>query len=561
MNPTLADLAHDYWQWHLAEHPTTALFYADYRYVDQIEDLSRQAEDDAIAQLDRFAAAAAAVDPSGLSADEAITRSVLLHETRTTADELRSRMAELAVDPFGGLHVQLLQIVGQFRLAEPEHAESLLVRWTKINGLMHQAVQRLKQGVARERTPYRSAVEKVIDQLATYLDSPIETDPFVTVSPPPQFSDDPIATWRNELAEVVRNHIRPGYQAYRDALVGEILDQARPDERAGIRWLADGEEVYARAIRRHTTLERAAFDIHTAALELITDLGEEYRNLGGSVLGTTDLEAIYERLRSDPELRFSSAEEIVATAQKAMERAAGAMGDWVGRLPVTPCELAEIPQQGAEEAPLGYYMPPSGDGTRPGMYFVNTSQPGSRTRYEAEALAFHESIPGHHLQIAIAQEIEDMPAFRRHTYVTPYVEGWGLYTERLADEMGLYSSDLTRMGMLSFDSWRAGRLVVDTGMHALGWSRQEGIEYLTANSPQSPVNIEVEVDRYLAWPGQALAYMTGRLEINRIRREAERRLGDGFDVKTFHDTVLGSGPMPLPTLAEVVEDWATAAAS
>jgi len=555
MNEALSTVADDYWEWYLAEHPSEALFYGDHRYVDQVEDLSRQAEDAAIEQLEAFADRAAAIDPASLDVDERITRSVLIHEAGTSAGELRSRMLELAVDPFNGLHVALLQYVGQIPLATGEHAESLITKWIKTNGMFQQAVQRLKQGVARERTPYRSAVEKVIAQIDGYLASPIDSDPFVTVRPPSQFTEEETAVWRSDLADAVSRHVRPGYQAYRDALVGDVIDKARPDERCGISWLADGEEVYARAIRRHTTLDRAPFDIHSTGLEIIGDLGDEYRSLTSSVLGLADVDVIYERLRTDPELRFSSGEEIVAAAQQAMDRASGAVGEWFGRLPVTECVMAEIPAQGAEEAPLGYYSPPADDGSRPGMYFVNTSEPHTRTRFESEALAFHESVPGHHFQIAIAQELEDVHPFRTHSYVTPYVEGWGLYTERLADEMGLYTSDLTRMGMLSFDSWRAGRLVVDTGIHALGWSRQEAIDYLTANSPQAVINIEAEVDRYIGWPGQALAYMTGRLEINRIRAAAEKRLGGDFDIKGFHDVVLGSGPVPLPVLDELVSSW------
>jgi uncharacterized protein (DUF885 family) len=222
--------------------------------------------------------------------------------------------------------------------------------------------------------------------------------------------------------------------------------------------------------------------------------------------------------------------------------------------------MAEVPQPGAEDAPLAFYLPPTVDGSRPGTFFINTTAPTTRTRYESEALAFHESIPGHHLQLAISQELEGIPEFRKLALVTVYAEGWGLYTERLADEMGLYTDDLTRMGILSFDSWRAGRLVVDTGIHALGWGRQEAIDYLTANSPQAANNIENEVDRYIGWPGQALAYKIGQREIFRLREDARSRLGNRFDIKGFHDAVLGSGLVPLPILRELIEDWVASAA-
>jgi uncharacterized protein (DUF885 family) len=201
------------------------------------------------------------------------------------------------------------------------------------------------------------------------------------------------------------------------------------------------------------------------------------------------------------------------------------------------------------------------DGSRPGSFFINTSDPTKTGRFEIEALAYHEGIPGHHLQLAIGQELDDLPEFRKHAGITAYAEGWGLYTERLADEMGLYSSDLDRIGMLSLDSMRAGRLVVDTGIHAMGWSRQQAIEFLARNSPMSLGNIEDEIDRYIGLPGQALAYMIGRLEIQRIRNDAEDRMGDAFDIKGFHDAVLTHGMLPLETLAGVVEEWAAGATS
>ncbi|MBT8198535.1 MAG: DUF885 domain-containing protein, partial [Acidimicrobiia bacterium] len=295
-------------------------------------------------------------------------------------------------------------------------------------------------------------------------------------------------------------------------------------------------------------------DIHNIGLEEIADLEREYAELGQSVLGTSDVAEIYRRLREDTTLRFETAEQVKQAGADSLARAKGEMGNWFGRLPQADCVMAEIPIGGGE-APLAFYLPPSTDGARPGTFFVNTNDPETRTRYESEALAFHESIPGHHLQLAISQELEGIEEFHKHALVNAYVEGWGLYTERLADEMGLYSSDLARLGILSFDSWRAGRLVVDTGIHALGWSRQEAIDYLTENSPQAPNNIVNEVDRYTGWPGQALGYKMGQREFFRVRRMAEERLGAAFDIKGFHDTVLGSGPVPLETLSHLVERW------
>jgi uncharacterized protein (DUF885 family) len=228
------------------------------------------------------------------------------------------------------------------------------------------------------------------------------------------------------------------------------------------------------------------------------------------------------------------------------------MGDWFGVTPLTDCRVKET-TAGA----VAFYFPPAEDASRPGVFFMNVADPTSWATYEVEATAFHEGIPGHHLQIAIAQELGDkVPAFRRHTYVGAYSEGWGLYTERLADEMGLYGSELDRVGMLSADSLRASRLVVDTGIHAMGWSRRRAMDYMAANTPMTHHAIEEEVDRYICYPGQACSYMIGRLEILRIRKEAQARLGNRFDIRGFHDAVLTHGEMTLETLGRVVSEWA-----
>jgi uncharacterized protein (DUF885 family) len=551
----LAALSDRYWQWRMAASPTEAILLGDHRYDAELEDLSRDAEDAATAELDGIVAETTAIDPAGLSTRDRVTRGVLLHEAATTADEYRSRLLELAVDPSNGIHVVYPQAAGQLPLTEPEQADAVVAKWSKFDTLFEQAVHRLRQGVATGRTPPRVAVDKVIAQVDAYLASPLSADPFIHVPPPPQLSDAEVAAWRERLADAVSEHIRPGYQRYREALVDEIAPKARPPEQSGIGWIPDGEEAYARAIRRHTSLDLTPLEIHETGKRIISDLADEYRRLSGTALGTTDLTEIFARLRDDPSLRFDSPSAIVGAARTALDAANAATPDWFGILPKSECVLGEIPGPGAEEAPLGYYFPPAGDGTRPGTYFVNTTLPTRRTRYEAEALAFHEAVPGHHLQTAIAQELGGIPEFRKFAYVTAYVEGWALYTERLADEMGLYSGDVGRLGMLSFDSWRASRLVVDTGFHALGWSRQEAIDYMLANSPQSPLNIETEVDRYIGWPGQALAYMTGRQEIVRLRTEVESSLGGGFDIKAFHDVVLGSGPVPLLVLGELVSEW------
>ena len=555
MNEELKQLGDDYWAFQLKLSPTNAILLGYHDYDDQLEDASREVEDEQIAALDAFAAAAEAVDPATLTRDEQISREVLMFEASSGADNLRSRLSEFAVDSFNGVQVVFQTVIPQITLTEPEHAEAMLEKWSQMGRMLDQMIGRLRQGLARDRTPPAIAAEKTVAQLDTYLALPVEDDAIVRMNPPPQWSEDAVAAWRERLKEVVETDVRPGFARYRNAIVDEVLPKARPQERSGVVWLSDGEEIYHRAVRGHTSLPLTALDIHNAGVGDIAELEGEYRTLGRSVLDTEDLEDIYRRLRDDPALRFENGEQIVAAAQGAMDRASAAMGKAFGRLPQTPCVMAEVPPLGAEDAPMAFYFPPADDGSRPGTFFVNTAFPETRTRYESEALAFHEAIPGHHLQLALAQEMEGMPEFRKNAFITVFHEGWGLYSERLADEMDLYTSDIERLGILSFDSWRAGRLVVDTGLHALGWSRQDAIDYLAANSPQAENNIVNEVERYIAWPGQALAYKTGQREMFRARARAEETLGSGFDIQAFHDTLIGSGSVPMPTMQRLIDEW------
>ena len=559
MNEHLAALARRFWDTALEASPTSATMLGDHRFDDRVEDFSREQEDRLIGLLDGFKAEAAAIDPAGLDTNDRITRRSLVFEASSHADRLRNRMAELAVDPMLGIHMEIVNSVPQLVPTDAEQADALVTKASRVGGMFDQAIERLRQGVANRRTPTAILVEKSLAQIDDYLAAPLAEDPFLQIRPPSDMDAAATEAWRDRMRVQVEEVVRPAFARYRTMVAGEVLPAARPQEKAGVCWLPDGEEVYARAVRAYTSLDLDPRAVHQSGLEDIAALADEYREMASGVLGTADISAIYDRLRNDPALRFTTAEAVEEHASRALARADAAVPGWFGRLPKAPCIVRRMPDVGAADATIAFYLPPAQDGSRPGTFFINVSQPTTRTRYESEALAFHESVPGHHLQIAIAQELEDIPLFRRHATATAFIEGWGLYTERLADEMGLYSGEVERMGMLSFDSWRAGRLVVDTGLHALGWSRQQAIDYLLGNSPQAPNNVVNEVDRYIGYVGQALAYKIGQREIFRLRSEAQRSMGSRFDIKGFHDTVLGAGAVPLDLLGDLVSEWASAA--
>ncbi len=543
-------MADEYWDYVLETSPTQALMLGIHTHDERHEDVSRQAEDAEIARMQDFVAEAEAIDSAGLTADERITREVLIFEAGSIAGKLEGRFAEMAVNHAVGFQAMMPVAVPQFPLVEPEHALAMPSKYEGIARMFDDAAERLRQGLARGRAPMGSTAAKAVEQVDGYLAAPFETDPLLALKAPEGWDGE--AGWRDRMIEVARDHLRPAMQRWRDFVTSEVLPQAGSEEEPGLSYFPDGEDLYARTIYRYTTLDMDPAEVHQIGLDQVAKLDEEYRRLGQEVLGTSDLDEIYSRLRDDPELHYSDGPSIVAASERALAKAKAAMGDWFGRLPQADCLVKETPS-----GPLGFYFRPATDGSRPGMFFINTANPSAWGTYEIEAFAFHEGIPGHHLQLAIAGELEGIPEFRKQAFISAYGEGWGLYTERLADEMGMYESPLHRIGMLSADSTRAGRLVVDTGIHAMGWSRQKAIDFMVDNSPKTVFSVEEEIDRYIGMPGQALSYMLGRLEIQRIRREAEEAMGDGFDIKGFHDTVLGSGLVPLGTLDRMVHEWAT----
>ncbi len=553
MNAELRALSENYWQDELANSPIQALMLGIHGYDELMDDASREAEDARIAQLRRYAITAAALDPDTLTSDEKVTRDVMIFEAGTRADLLEMREAELEVNHAVGIQAMLPVLFPQLPIDEPEHAAAMIKKYAAMGPWFDQMTDRLRSGVANGRTPMASTAEKVVEQIDAQLSADPESSVFMAIRTPGAFNDDETAAWKTELAGIVRDTIYPAYQRYRDYIAKHVLPAGRGEDTPGICHLEGGDEWYRRAIKRHTSVNLSADEIHEIGLAQISKLEDEYRELGAEVLGTSDIEEIYSRLRDDPDLHFETGPQVREAAEVALAKAKEAMVNWFGRLPQADCFVQETPS-----GPTAFYFPPATDGSRPGTFFVNTTDPTSWGRYEVEAIAYHEGIPGHHLQLAIAGELTDVPEFRKHAGVTAYAEGWGLYTERLADEMGLYSGPLERIGMLSADSMRAGRLVVDTGIHAKGWTRQQAIDFMVKNSPLHLGTIEPEIDRYIGMPGQALAYMIGRLEIVRMRKEAEEAMGGRFDIKGFHDTVLCSGLVPLDTLDRMVKEWAAA---
>ena len=558
----LRSLADRFWEGYLAAYPTWATVIGDRRFDDRLEDVSQDAIAGRIRWLDGIADAADGLDPEAIDPIEQVTRQMLMDEARGQADALRTGMHEWTVDPLGGPTVSLLDLVDYQPIRTPADGRALVARWRDIGRYLDQVRAGLREAADDGRTAVVTPVQRQLEVLESLDQTP--PDQWKLAAPAGAAHDDwperDLSAFQRDLVETVAEIAIPAFRRYRETLQRDIAPVARSADRPGLVHLPGGADAYRTLIRVHTTLDLSPEEIHATGLQEIERIDTEFVELGRRVLGTHDLDSTLAALRDDPRLRFDTAEEVFETAERSLARAQDAVAGWFGRVPAAACVVVPIPSHSEVHQTIAYYAWPAMDGSRPGRYYINLYAPDTRPRYEAEALAFHEAVPGHHLQIAVAQELPGLPAFQRMLGSTAFAEGWGLYTERLSDEMGLYTSDMDRFGILSFDAWRAGRLVVDTGMHALGWTRREAIDFLKRHSALGENNIANEVDRYIVWPGQALAYKVGQLEIVRLRREAEARLGASFDIKAFHDTVLGAGAVSLPVLRGLVASWLEAEA-
>jgi uncharacterized protein (DUF885 family) len=549
MTAELDRLAEEFWDAILAADPMQGTAIGEHRYGDRLSDISSEGRAALRQRFEEIRASLSQLPPEG-EPEAALTQAAL-------GQAVGDRLAFLAADPhaylvdaMNGPQTAFLNIPSLQPLRDVADGESMLARWWAMGPWIDQQVEQLRRGAAGGRTPVAGSVRRVIAQLDELAARPLEDWPLLAPlrAEHAGWSDGAWRAFEVGLAGAVRDGLRPALLRYRAYLADEALAGARDEARVGICHLPGGTDTYASLARAHTSTDLAPQQIHDIGLAEIARIDVEITELGGRVLGTADLASTLAALRGDPALHFETGEQIVAVAEASLARAVAAIPEWFGRLPQARCEVVRMLPHEEQHSTIAYYREPPQDGSRPGRYYINTYAPQTRPRYEAEALAFHEAVPGHHLQVAIGQELDWLPSFRRHAETTAFVEGWGLYAERLSDEMGLYSGDLDRIGMLSYDAWRASRLVVDTGMHALGWSRGQAIDFMTSHTALGLNNIANEVDRYIGWPGQALAYKIGQLEIRRLRAEAETALGTAFDIRRFHDAVLGHGALPLAVL-------------
>ncbi len=532
--PELARLGEVYWEMVLSHTPTFATYLGDFRFNDRLNDISDAGRarwrTGAQALLERLAA----IRRESLSESDRVTADILKLQLDQSLEEQAHKFFQWDVDQMNGPQVDFPQLLN----FHPHDDEAgLTSRFRAFPAYIDQYLANLRAGLAEGRIAMRIAAERVIGQLKALLDTPPERSPFA-VSP--------------ALLPGIRDSVYPAYRRMLEFLERDYLPRARTED-VGLWALPGGDEAYRFRIRLHTTTDLEAQEIHRIGMEELGSIQEEMRRIAGP-----DLKGFLEKLKADPKSFFASREELLETARRDLERCTAALPKWFKRLPRTLCEVKAIEDYREKDCVAAFYYPPDEKLTRKGIYYANTYEAGSRPRFNLRALTVHEAVPGHHLQIALAMEIEGLPRFRRQSSFTAYIEGWGLYSERLADEMGLYEDELQRFGMLTYQAWRACRLVVDTGIHALRWTRRRAIDFFMENVALTETEVLNEVDRYIIWPGQALAYMIGKREILALREEARASMGPRFDTRDFHDLVLRNGAIPLSTLRALVTAWSRA---
>ena len=547
-------LFEDYHNYCMRNYPTWATYEGDHRFDDRITDMRPEAFAARNDYARAFLKVALSIDTAGLSADDLLNRSLFIREME---DGLESAAFHGEYQPFSqqnGPHIDFPQIVEVQPLSSPSDYPAYLKRLKAFPAQLDQCIQLARLGIASGQVPPRFMMEQVSRQCQTMADYTMETSPF---SRPLREMEEELGqaydSLHHQLLTVIEEQISPAYGRLASFIEQEYLPACR--EIPGVSALPDGAARYAYSVKHHTTLGISPDEVFAIGEQEVATLKAQMEALVQEIGFEGDLPAFVAKLRSDPQFYYTDKEEMMVEYRAILDKVDQALPTLFGRLPKAPYALKEIEEYRAANAPQAYYYSAPDDGSRPGYFYVNTSNLSARPKYTMTSLALHEAVPGHHLQIAIAQELEGLPWFRRGISSTAFVEGWGLYAESLGYEMGLYEDPYQHFGALTFGMWRACRLVVDVGLHYKGWTREQAVQYMMANTPNSEADIRSEVDRYIAWPGQALAYKIGERKILELRKEATESLGASFNLQNFHDQLLEEGPLPLPLLEHRIRAW------
>jgi uncharacterized protein (DUF885 family) len=552
---SLEKLFEEEWEWALKEYPERATYLGDSRYNDRLTDLSLEAlerrnrrEHEVLARLKK-------IDRAALTEDERLSYDLFQARLERSIEGQKYLVDLMPVNQQDGVYKDfaILSTITPFKTAKDYR--DYLARLSAFPRQVDQTIALMeegrKKGWTQPAVPLRDVPDAVRAQIHPDPEKSVHFKPFEKF--PEGVAQPDRDALRIEGRRRIAVEVFPAYQKLYAYLLRDYLPAGRKE--IGASKLPDGEAYYAYEIRRHTTTDRTAKEIHDTGLAEVSRIRRQMEEIIRKVRFKGDFDDFVKFLRTDPRFYYKTAADLLAGYRDICKRIDPELIRLFGTLPRTPYGVIPTPDFEAPTSTTAYYRPGSPEGARPGYFVANTYRLETRPKYEMEALTIHEAVPGHHLQISLAQELAQVPKFRRHGGFTAFVEGWGLYAESLGDEMGFYTDPYSKFGQLTYEMWRAVRLVVDTGMHAFGWSRQRAIDYMKANTAKTEHDITVEIDRYIVWPGQALAYKTGELKIKELRARAERELGERFDLRRFHDTVLLAGALPLDILEKRVDAW------
>jgi uncharacterized protein (DUF885 family) len=547
-------LFEEYWQANLERSPELASQLGDLRYNDRLSDYSVKAENAWLAREQNFLLQLAAIDPAGFTDQEKISRELLLRQFADDAEAAQFKAWELSLDQMNGIHTTYPQLVSQLSFTSVKDYDDWIARLHAIPKAFEQVTTNLSIGIDDGRVPPKYLLQKALEQVKELAHQKPEDSPLAlplksfpaTIKPADQ------ERIKTETLDAIAKEVLPAYLRFARFLEVSYIPAGRAEP--GVAALPDGAKYYQFLIRQTTTTNLTAAQIHQIGLDEVKRDEAEMLTIAQK-LGFTDLASFRASLKSNPKQHPASAEALLAAYRGYLGPMQAQLPKFFGRLPKAPFEVAAVPEYLEKTSAPAYYEAATPDGSRPGRLRIDTYNFASRNLYGVEAIAYHEGLPGHHLQISIAQELGDTPTFRKHLFYTAYIEGWGLYSERLGKDIGFYQDPYSDYGRLEADIWRAIRLVVDTGVHSQHWTRQQMADYFHAHSNIDETSIQVEVDRYIAWPSQALAYKVGQLKILALRDRAKLALGDKFNLRAFHDQLLDSGALPLDVLSDRIDAW------
>ncbi|MBN1918395.1 MAG: DUF885 domain-containing protein [Verrucomicrobia bacterium] len=554
----LEQLFADDWEFTLQEHPTFATSFGDHRFDDQLGRRSEADHERRHAKAREFLTRANAINRGALSPGEQLNYDLFKRDAELGVERFRFRAYRMPISKMGGFYSSFAELPVHVPLRTAEHYENYIARIRAFSQYTDDHIEVMRAGMRDGQVPPGVTLDGVEKTIEPHIVADPEQSPLF--KPLKEFPTTVPEKDRARLVEAGRAAIAesllPATKRFLEFVTKEYVPAARTEIAATA--LPDGEAYYAHCVRANTTLDLTPREIHETGLAEVKRIRGEMDEVIGAVKFNGDFKAFVEFLRTDPQFYAATADELMKENAYVLKRMDGELPRLFGRLPRVPYGIRRVPDYTAPNTTTAYYSRAAGDGSRAGFYYINTYDLKSRPLYEIEALALHEAVPGHHLQIALQQELENLPNFRRFGGFTAFVEGWALYAERLGLEAGFYTDPYRNFGRLTYEMWRSTRLVVDTGIHALGWTRQRAIDFMADNTALTLLNIRNEVDRYIAWPGQALAYKTGEIKIRGLRRRAEQTLGMRFDIRAFHDELLGQGALPLDVLELRMNAWITA---